>query len=200
MSEINRRQMLSALGAAPVVAFTWTELEARVAGERAQQARAEAAAAGQPYAPKFFTAAEFATLTVLADLILPRDARSGSASEAGTLEFIDFIVGEQPNRQVPMRGGLAWLNAECQQRFEKTFLDAADAERRQVLDDIAWPAKARPEVSHGVAFFNTLRDLVASGFWSSRMGMNDIGYMGNRVSAWDGAPAAVLQKLGVSYE
>lgn len=197
MTDLNRRQLLSALGAAPAaVAFTWTPGEAREASAAVENA----VQAGQPYAPRFFTAAEFALVTTLTDLIIPRDGRSGSASEAGVPAFIDYIVAEQPNRQMPMRGGLAWVNAECQQRFEKAFLDCAETERRQVLDDLAWPAKARPEFSHGVAFFTTLRDLTAAGFFSSKMGMADVGYMGNRVSAWDGAPAAVLEKLGLTYQ
>jgi gluconate 2-dehydrogenase gamma chain len=197
MADLNRRQMLSVLGAAPAaVAFTWTPAEAREASAAIQNA----AQAGQPYVPRFFTAAEFALVIALVDIIIPRDGRSGSASEAGAPAFIDYIVAEQPNRQMPMRGGLAWLNAECQQRFEKPFLTCSDTERRLVLDDIAWPAKAKPEFSHGVAFFTTMRDLTAAGFFSSKIGMADVGYMGNGVSAWDGAPAAVLQKLGVSYQ
>jgi len=193
---MNRREMLAALSAAPAAAaFSWTPAEAREATAAIQNA----AAAGTPYSPRFFTAAEFEELKTLADMIIPRDARSGSASDARAPEFIDYMVAEQPNRQIPMRGGLAWLNAECQQRFDKSFLDCADAERRQVLDDIAWPASASAEFSQGVAFFNTMRDLTAAGFFSSKIGVADLGYMGNRVSGWDGAPAAVLEKLGITY-
>src|SRR5690606_35622970 len=97
---------------------------------------------------RFFTRREFDTIVALADMIIPRDARSGSASDAGTPEFIDYIVAEQPARQTPMRGGLVWLDSECRRRFDKAFLECTDAERRQVLDDIAWPARARPEMSH----------------------------------------------------
>jgi hypothetical protein len=160
----------------------------------------EAAAAGQPYAPRFFTAPEYAMVIALAEMIIPRDARSGSAVDAGAPEFIDVITAEQPSRQVAMRGGLAWMNAQCEERFGKRFLDCADTERRQLLDDIAWPAKARPEFSHGVGFFSMLRDLVTAGFWSSKIGVEDIGYMGNRMAVWNGAPPEVLQKLGVRYD
>jgi hypothetical protein len=203
MPTINRRDTLKLLGAAPAaaVAFTWTAEEAVYASAQAQQARARAAATQRAYTPKVFTAHEYATVVLLSDLILPKDARSGSASEAGVPEFIDLIVGAQAARQTPMRGGLLWLDGECYARFDKTFLQSDDAQRRQVLDDIAWPKKARPEMSHGVRFFTTMRDLVASGFWSSKMGTTDIGYMGNTMRAgWTGAPPEVLQKLGVSYE
>lgn len=202
MTTINRRQTLKLIGAVPAaVAFTWTAEEAAVAAEQSQQARAQAAAKKQAYKPKFFTAYEYATIVLLGDLIIPKDARSGSASDAGTPEFIDYIVAAQPVRQTAMRGGLQWLDSECRERFDKTFLQCDDAERRQVLDDIAWPKTARPDMTHGVRFFTTMRDLVASGFWSSKTGVADIGYMGNTMrSGWTGAPSDVLQKLGVSYE
>ncbi|MEO7890317.1 MAG: gluconate 2-dehydrogenase subunit 3 family protein [Vicinamibacterales bacterium] len=200
---MDRRQALRVLGGTPAaaLAFTWTAEEASAAAAQATQARAQAAARRQPYRPRFFTASEYATVVALADTIIPRDARSGSASDAGAPEFIDYIVAEQPARQTAMRGGLVWLDSECRRRFDKTFVSCAVGERGQVLDDIAWPARARRELSHGVQFFTTMRDLVATGFWSSRIGVDDIGYLGNRpVGEWPGAPAAVLLKLGVSYE
>jgi len=203
MTNINRRDTLKLLGAAPAaaVAFTWTAEDAAYASEQAQKARAQAAVRKQAYKPKFFTAHEYATVVLLSDLIIPKDAKSGSASDAGVPEFIDFIVAAQVARQTPMRGGLLWLDSECYERFDKTFLQIDDAQRRQVLDDIAWPKNARPGMGHGVRFFTTMRDLVASGFWSSKVGTTDIGYMGNTMRAgWTGAPPEVLQKLGVSYE
>ena len=201
MTDQNRRQMLKTLAAAPAaLAFTWTMEEAAEASTQSQQARANAAASKTAYKPRFFTAHEYATIVLLGDMILPKDARSGSASEAGAPEFIDHIVAEQPARQVAMRGGLQWLDRECVKRFDKKFLACADTERRLVLDDIAWPRKARPAMSQGVRFFTTMRDLVATGFWSSRVGVRDLGYMGNvMLGEWTGAPDEVLQKLGVNY-
>jgi hypothetical protein len=97
-----------------------------------------------------------------------------------------------------MRGGLAWLDRECETRYDKTFLNCAEAERTKVLDDIAWPSKASPGMSHGVSFFNLFRDLTASGFWTSKMGIKDLQYIGNTVvPEWKGCPDAVLTKLGV---
>lgn len=192
MGEINRRKMLTVLGTAPVaaaVSFTPGTVQAYLA-ERAQ-------AAAQPYQRRFFTEREDATIRALADMIIPRDARSGSATESGAHEFIDYIVAVQRERQTPMRGGLIWLDSECRRRFDKAFLECTDGERRQVVDDIAYPAKARPEMSHGVRFFTSLRDLVAAGFWSSRMGVEDLGYVGNRPSVWEGPPREVLDKLGL---
>lgn len=201
MRDLKRRRVLQILGATPAAAaLAFTESEAAVATQQAQAARRRAAAAGTAYKPKFFTAAEYATVVALADTILPKDERSGSASEAGVPEFIDHIVNAQRERQVAMRGGLVWLDTECRRRFDKGFLACAEAERTQVLDDIAYPAKAQPQFSHGVRFFTAMRDLVASGFWSSKVGVKDLGYQGNVPAQWNGAPQAVLDKLGVKYE
>jgi gluconate 2-dehydrogenase gamma chain len=202
MTEINRRTMLQWMSAAPAAAaFTWTFEETTAAARHAEAARQQAATGSAPYAPRFFSAHEYATITALGDMILPRDDKSGSASDAGTPEFIDYIVSEQAGRQTAMRGGLMWLDNECRRRFDRAFLDASTAQRQQVLDDIAYPAKAAPDVSQGVRFFNTMRDLVATGFWSSKIGMADIGYMGNVFNPnWQGAPENVLKKLGVRYD
>ncbi len=135
---------------------------------------------------------------VLVDLIIPKDERSGSATDAGVPQFMDFMMNDQPPRQTAMRGGLAWIDLECQDRFDKRFLECTAAERAAVLDDIAWPAKARPEFAQGVAFFNSFRDLTASGFWSSKMGVQDLKYMGNvMVPEWKGCPDEALKKLGL---
>jgi gluconate 2-dehydrogenase gamma chain len=206
MSQLNRRELLKLLAAAPVATLSWTEAEASIAGELAQAAQT-AAAAGTPFTPKFFTPHEWQTVRMLVDLIIPRDERSGSATDAGVPEFMDFMMIDQPNRQVAMRGGIAWLDLECQKRFDKTFIDCASQERSAVLDDIAWPHKAtlpsgelRPDLRHGIAFFNSFRDLTATGFWTTKMGIEDLQYLGNRsVARWNGCPDPALKKLGVSY-
>lgn len=195
----NRRTILRLLAAAPAAAgFGWTEAEAQQAHQHAQAAQTAARRSGAPFKPKFFTPHEYATVRLLVDLIIPKDERSGSATDAGVPEFMDFMMGDQPARQTAMRGGLAWIDRECVTRFDKTFLASTAAERTAVLDDISWPHKPRPEFSHGVAFFNSFRDLTASGFWTSRMGIKDLEYLGNvYVPEWTGCPDAVLKKLGV---
>ena len=193
----SRRDVLKILLATPAATFTWSDAEAMQAAAAAQTAKA----AVQPFVAKFFTATEYRLVRVLADIIIPKDERSGSATDAGVPEFMDFMMIDQPARQVAMRGGLAWLDVECQDRFDKTFLDCTDAQRTAVLDDIAYPERADPKYSHGVAFFNNFRDLTASGFWTTRMGIDDLQYMGNRsVARWNGCPDAALKKLGVSYD
>ena len=192
---MTRRQAVGVLAA-----LAASTVACRRATEKAQAARDTAAATGQPYTPGFFTPHEYATVKVLGDYVIPRDAKSGGATDAGVPEFMDFMLIERPRGQLAMRGGLRWLDEESQARFGKTFIDAADAERRQILDDIAWPRKAKPAMSHGVAFFNDFRDFTASGFWSSKMGVKDLQYMGNTVvPQWDGCPPEALEKLGVRY-
>jgi gluconate 2-dehydrogenase gamma chain len=197
----NRRAVLRTIASAPVAAgMVWTEAEAQHAQQHAQAAAKKVTTAAS-FKPKFFTAHEYATVRLLVDLIIPKDERSGSATDAGVPQFMDFMMVDQPARQTAMRGGLAWLDRECASRFEKDFLTATPAERAQVLDDIAWPHKASPGHAHGVAFFNSFRDLTASGFFTSKMGIEDLQYMGNRyVPEWTGCPSEVMKKLGVGFD
>jgi len=200
MPKPNRRTILRSLAAAPVAAgFAWTDAEAQQAHASAHAAQQTAKRTAAPFRPKFFTRHEYATVNVLVDLIIPKDERSGSATDAGVPQFMDFMMADQPARQTAMRGGLAWLDRECGSRFEKTFLACTPAERAQVLDDISWPHKSEPESSHGVAFFNSFRDLTASGFFTSKMGIEDLKYIGNKpVLEWTGCPDEVLKKLDLA--
>ncbi len=166
----------------------------------ARSAIDDAFARGAEFAPKFFTAHEWKTIRLLVDLVIPRDARSGSATDAGVPEFMDFIMIDQPLAQTRMRGGLHWMDAQMEHRFGKPFADCTHAQQTALLDDIAWPRKAKPELSHGAAFFSNFRDLTASGFWTSKMGIADLKYIGNAVvHEWNGCPPEALEKLGVHY-
>lgn len=200
MSELTRREALQALGTAPVAAgLTWTNAEADQAREQAARARGAAQAAGAAYEPKFFTPHEWQTVRLLVDIIIPRDDRSGSATDAGVPEFMDFLMVDQPPRQFAMRGGLRWLDSECRRRFDREFTDCTNEQRMAVVEDIAWPNDPRPEFTHGTAFFSAFRDLTASGFWTSRIGIDDLQYMGNQpVLEWKGCPEAALKHLGVA--
>lgn len=200
-SLMHRREAVALLAAAPLaVAFRWTSAEVDLAA-RLAQAAVRARRQGSPFQPKFFTPHEWQTVRILVDLIIPRDERSGSAVDAGVPEFMDFIMADRADAQTAMRGGLAWLDAECRRRFAKTFVECEETERKAVLDDIAWPDRARSEMSHGVTFFNSFRDLTASGFWSSKMGVEDLQYLGNvPVPEWKGCPEEQLRRLGVRYD
>ena len=150
-------------------------------------------------ASKFFSEQELATITVLADIIIPRDDVSGSASDAGVPDFIEFIVKDKPENQTPMRSGLRWLDIHCQDRFEKSFVDCSEKQQLQIVDAIAYPEKAKPEMKKGVAFFNLMRNLTATGFFTSEMGVKDVGYVGNRPNQWKGVPEEVLKEYKMAY-
>lgn len=150
-------------------------------------------------AETFFSKHEMATIAVLADIIIPKDDVSGSATEAGVPDFIEFIVKDMPQHQTPMRGGLRWLDLESTKRFEKAFVDCDVKQQIAIVDDIAYPEKAKPEMKQGVAFFNLMRNLTATGFYTSQIGVKDLGYMGNTPNQWNGVPDDVLKQYGLAY-
>jgi gluconate 2-dehydrogenase gamma chain len=147
----------------------------------------------------FFTTDEMATITILGDIIIPKDEASGSASDAGVPAFIEFIVKDMPEHQIPMRGGLRWMDMQCLKKYDKGFKDCTSAQQMELVDAIAWPDKAKPAMAQGVAFFNLMRNLTASGFYTSEIGVKDIGYIGNMPNQWNGVPADVLQHHGLGY-
>lgn len=151
-------------------------------------------------AETFFTPHELKTVTLLCDIIIPADAKSGSASQAGVPAFIEFMMKDQPNNQTPIRGGLNWLDNQCRKQFGKAFADCTPADRIKMVDQIAYPKQAKPDMSQGVAFFNSMRNFTASGFFTSKMGIADLGYKGNQPNQWEGVPEAVLKQYNLSYE
>lgn len=148
---------------------------------------------------KFFTEHEMATIAVLSDIIIPKDDVSGSATDAKVPDFIEFIVKDKPELQTPMRGGLLWLDMQSAKRFGKGFKDCSQQQQIEIVDDIAYPEKAKPGMQQGVSFFNLMRNLTATGFYTSEIGGKDIGYMGNTPTVWNGVPDEVLKQYGLSY-
>ena len=146
---------------------------------------------------QFFNKHEMKTIGVLVDIILPKDSHSGSATEAGVPAFIEFMAKDQPNLQTPLRGGLLWVDAQAKRRFEKTFVESTPAQQLEIVEDIAYPQRKKNGMSQGVAFFSLLRNLTASGFWSSQIGIADLGYQGNVPNKWDGVPEEVLKQYGL---
>ena len=208
---MSRRRALTVLGAAPLVGVgalvqqqqQQPQTQTRQTHEAPNQpARNTRQPAGVPR-NAFFTPREMRTVRMLADDIIPRDERSGSATDAKVPEFIDFNLSvEETAREtrVAWRGGLRWLDTESRRRFGVAYVAATRTQRHQILDDIAWADRARPEMRHGAAFFARVRDMVAAGFFSSAIGFKDLQYMGNTfVPVWNGCPEPALRKLGVSY-
>lgn len=206
MSNINRRDSLKLMGAASLAGLTWAcEPQSETDAQHGEHIHGDTThqlseADQKLMEEQFFTDHEMKTVTVLGDLIIPADEKSGSASDAGTPEFIEFMMKDQPQHQVGMRGGLRWLDIQSMKKFEKKFIDASEAQQKEILDQIAYPEKAPPEMSQGVMFFNNFRNFVATGFFTSKIGIDDLGYVGNRPNVWAGSPPEVLERLGVSYD
>jgi hypothetical protein len=148
---------------------------------------------------KVFTADEMVTITLLCDIIIPKDEISGSASDAGVPAFIEFIAKDMPSHQIPLKGGLRWLDLQCLKRYEKAFKDCSAAQQIELVDMIAYPKKAKPEMSQGVKFFSLMRDLTATGFYTAEIGVKDLGYAGNKPNQWNGVPEEVLKQYKLSY-
>jgi gluconate 2-dehydrogenase gamma chain len=210
--DLSRRAALKVLGVVPLAgALVWQQQQQQ--GQQAPRQTHEAPnqpAADTKQAPraprqnKFFTAREYRTVRVMADDVIPRDARSGSASDAGVPAFLDFnlsIPEASIETRTAWRGGLRWMDAESRRRFGVAYAAATAVQRHQILDDISWPDRVRPEMRHGAAFFSRFRDMVAAGFFSSAIGFKDLQYQGNAfVPMWNGCPEPALRKLGVSYD
>ncbi|HEX2845143.1 MAG TPA: gluconate 2-dehydrogenase subunit 3 family protein [Chitinophagaceae bacterium] len=148
---------------------------------------------------KFFSEHEMSTITVLADIIIPKDEVSGSASDAKVPEFIEFIVKDMPQHQVPLKGGLRWLDMYCLKQYGKAFKDCSSQQQIEVVDAIAYPNKAKADMKQGVAFFSLMRNLTVTGFYTSEIGVKDLGYAGNKPNQWNGVPPEVLKQYNLTY-
>ncbi|MDU8887138.1 gluconate 2-dehydrogenase subunit 3 family protein [Yeosuana sp. MJ-SS3] len=148
----------------------------------------------------FLTEYELSTIAVLCDIILPSNDEYGSATEAGVKEFIEFIVKDLPYHQVPIRGGLMWLDGYSNKLFNKEFVSCTNAEQLQICDQIAYPEKTKQELKQGEHFFTLMRNLTLTGYYTTEMGFKDLGYKGNTPNVWDGIPEDVLKDHDVSYD
>ncbi|MFC3197911.1 gluconate 2-dehydrogenase subunit 3 family protein [Parapedobacter deserti] len=205
---MNRRESLKALGLAaaggalllescgPDNVKTSKQTDAEVDNKLPGVTDVEHRRNQQLAADQFFTPHELATIAALADIIIPADGVSGSATDAGVPDFIEFMAKDIPVYQTPMRGGLKWLDLQSQRRYGGVFTACNKEQQLELVDDVAYPAKSKPEMKQGVAFFSLMRNLTASGFFTSEIGVKDIGYVGNRPGVWDGVPENVLKAHG----
>jgi hypothetical protein len=191
-SGVSRRELFQIAGSVPALA-------AATAGQSLAQSHEAHPAA---YQRKVFDDHDWHTVHVLCDLIVPADERSGSATQAGVPEFIDdwldFRKQEDGNDDLAAQvlGGLTWLDRESARLFQKDFAGAGADQQKQILDRIAWPERAVPDDRRWAAFFTKFRDLTLNGFYSSKMGIADLPYLGNvAVPEWKGCDPAVWAKL-----
>ncbi|MEO0732589.1 MAG: gluconate 2-dehydrogenase subunit 3 family protein [Bacteroidota bacterium] len=154
-------------------------------------------------AEDFFTDAEKNDLTILTDIIAPGGDGEPSATDCAVVDFIEFMALDQPdNFQDALRGGLGWLNIEASSRFAgRDFAALTPEERIQIVDDIAWPEEAKgTRFEAGAAFFDRLRFLTLTGYFTSKEGIKTLDYQGNAPNVWDGVPQEVLDKHGLEYD
>ena len=147
---------------------------------------------------KFFTEAEFKKLNTLVDIIMPAGDDSPSATELKVPDFIEFMMKDQPGNQTPMRGGLMWLDFEADELFGKPFNELSKDQVIQIVELVAWPDKAAPEYAGAVRWFNMLRNLTCSGYFSTQAGWKYMDYRGNTPNVWDGVPQKVLDQYGLA--
>ena len=148
----------------------------------------------------FLNEHELETIAVLCDIILPPTADFGGATDAKVPEFIAFIVKDMPYHQMPIRGGLAWLDNHSRSLFNLEFKKLNDAQQKEICDQIAFPGKTKPEHLAGEKFFTRMRNLTLTGYYTAEEGIKDLGYKGNQPNVWDGVPEDVLAKKSVAYE
>jgi gluconate 2-dehydrogenase gamma chain len=196
-----RRDVLKAAAAAVPLSFLpVSTADAERASEFAAEALEQSQKTGAPYTPKFYKADEWKELRVLVDMIIPKDTKSGSATDAGVPEFMDWLANDNPPSYQWSRDALRWIDGFAYNAFGHNFVKCTVAQRHELLDQIAWPKQTKPALADGVSFFNRLRDFTASGFYSSKMGIADIGYIGNVARPeWHGCPKPALDHLGMSY-
>jgi gluconate 2-dehydrogenase gamma chain len=189
---ISRRDVLKtlALGVAGGGVLQVIPLEAAELAHQMVHKEKAAAPAGK-YAPKYFTAKQYETLIWLCDAIIPKDEKSGGALEAGAPEFIDLLTSENEDYQSALGGGLMWLELHCIDQYGKVFMECPPEQRKEILDLIAFRKNARQDhsLSQGVAFFAFLRKMTCDGYYTSKIGIEDLQYIGNVTrSEWPGCP------------
>ena len=187
---ISRRDILKSLTATAVAGSVLRVVPLEAAEYVHRMVNAEKAA-GETYAPKFFSPHAYKTLQSLCNSIIPPDEEAKGAVEAGAPEFIDLLTSENSDYQVSLGGGLMWLDNTCIDRYGKPYLDCAHEQQKEILDQIAYRKNAEHDASlgQGVEFFSFLRKLTADGFFTSEIGINYLGYIGNTyVQEFPGCP------------
>ena len=189
---ISRRDILKSLTVTAVGGSVLRAIPLEAAEHVHRLIRAEKAAAEtHAYSPKFFSAHAYKTLQSLCNSIIPPDDDAKGAVEAGAPEFIDLLTSENKDYRLALGGGLMWLDNTCIDRCEKTYLDCTADQQKEILDLIAYKksAKLDPGLDPGIEFFRLLRKLTADGFFTSEMGFDYLGYVGNTyVQEFPGCP------------
>ena len=179
---ISRRDILKSLTLTAVSGSVLRVIPLEAAEYAHRMVNAEKAQAeGHDYTPKFFSDRDYKTLQTLCQTIIPSGEDAKGAVEAGAPEFIDLITSENKDYQVALGGGLMWLDNTCVDRYGKTYLESTPEQQKEILDLIAYRknAKSDPSLGQGIEFFGFLRKLTADGYFTSEIGIEYLGYIGN---------------------
>ncbi len=181
MKQISRRDVLKSLSKGVVAGSVLRVIPAEAAKYAHALIQTDKAAGHGVYKPKYFSLHQFKTVQALCHAIIPPDEKSSGALEAGAPEFIDLLTSENPEYQLKLGGGLMWLDGACTDRFGKAYLDCTPEQQKSLLDLIAFRKSAESDrsLSQGVEFFSLLRNLTADGYFTSEIGIKDLGYVGN---------------------
>ncbi|WP_422079357.1 gluconate 2-dehydrogenase subunit 3 family protein [Ulvibacterium sp.] len=153
-------------------------------------------------AEQLFNEHEMETIAVLSTVILPPKEPHGGPIEAEVPEFIEFMGKDIPEMQNTLLGGLMWLDHKSNTEFGKEFKSAALEQQKQILDTICFHDMEVPldEQPLEIQFFHLMRALTMTGYYTSKVGIADLGYKGNQPNVWDGVPQDVLDQHGVAYD
>lgn len=152
------------------------------------------------HSEQFFNSHELKTIAVLCDIILPSSGSAGSATEAGVPEFVEFISKDMAYHKLPLRGGIMWIDNRAHRTYGSDFISCNDQQQELLIDEIAYPSNVKPGAEQGVLFFSLMRNLTLTGYYTTKMGIEDLGYLGNTPNVWDGVPEEVLKEHGLSYD
>jgi gluconate 2-dehydrogenase gamma chain len=191
--DVSRRDLLRNLGAITLTTFGVSVVSAEAAEHVHNVVSAAKKATTGPYAPKYFTATEYKTLERLSDLIIPADSHSQGALAGDAPEFIDFLSSQCPELAEIYSGGIAWLDHQMNKRYSASFIEAKPEEQKAMLDLIAYRKNTTPELAPGIAFFTWARNMTVDAFYTSKAGMDDLGYMGNTATSHFSVPAEAVE-------
>jgi hypothetical protein len=210
---MNRRETLKSLLLAPMAtgviassatarshageARTWKALPTNYSYGRTE---IEKESDAELFAEDYFREHELLTIAVLCDIILPSDHPNGGALDAGLPDFVEFMAKDRERYQLPLRGGIAWLDSYSLERFSANFININESQRFMICDSIAYVDNEEAELQPGISFFSLMRNLTMTGYYTTELGFKDLGYVGNTPNVWDGVPENVLTKHGKSYE
>jgi len=174
MFDVSRRDLLKNIALSATLGGLSLEAAQHVHGLASQEKAASGA-----YKPKGLNAHEFGTLQKLADFVIPSDERSPGASASGAPEFIDLLASQNPQMLEIYTGGIAWLDYTMQRRYSSDFVSAKPEQQTALLDLIAYRNNESPELGPGIHFFEWARRMVVDAYYTSPIGIKEVGYMGN---------------------